>query len=66
MCEAAVYIQRGDKREKVMEDVIHIDASGTKVTLRKLFEAPQTIEGVIREVDLLQHRVILAVQNPEP
>lgn len=65
MCEATVYIQRGDRREKLTEDVIHIDASGTEVTLRKLFEAPQTMEGVIREVDFLQRCVIIAVQSPE-
>ncbi len=65
MCEATVYIQRGAKREKIAEDVIHIEAAGTDVIVRRLFEAPHTIEGVIREVDLLQHRVILAVQGPE-
>ena len=65
MCEATVYIQRGGKREKVMADVIHIESAGTDVIVSRLFEAPQTIRGVIREVDLLQHGVILAVQSPE-
>ncbi len=57
--------QRDDRREKVREDVIHIEASGRNVIVRRLFEAPRAIEGVIREVDLLEHRVILAMERPE-
>ena len=65
MCEATVYMERGGQCEKVMEDVVYIESAGAEIMLGRLFEAARTIEGVIREVDFLKHRVVLTMQRAE-
>ena len=60
MCEARVYMERDGQREKVMEDVVRIESTEAGIVLTKLFEPPQTVQGVIREIDFLKHSVTLA------
>jgi len=59
MCESTVYMERDGQREKVMEDVIRLEPTQAGVVLSKLFEPPQTVQGVIREIDFLKHAVTL-------
>ncbi|MBC8248621.1 MAG: CooT family nickel-binding protein [Anaerolineales bacterium] len=59
MCESTVYMERDGQREKVMEDVIRLEPTKAGVVLSKLFEPPQTVQGVIREIDFLKHAVTL-------
>lgn len=63
MCEATVYLQRVDKRVKAVEDVVPVESAGTRVMVRRPLEPSQTILGVIREVDQLEHPVILATEG---
>jgi len=42
-----------------MEDVIRLEPTKAGVVLSKLFEPPQTVQGVIREIDFLKHAVTL-------
>ena len=65
MCEATVYIERDDQREKVMEDVVRIESTESGIVLTKLFEPPQTVRGVIREIDFLKHSVTLATEGTD-
>jgi predicted RNA-binding protein len=55
MCQAIVYLDG----EKLMEDVTNIQLTAEGVRLATFFEAPQTVPAVIREIDLLKHRVWL-------
>ena len=53
MCEATVYMEQDGQREKMMEDVMRIESTEAGIVLAKLFEPPQTVQGVIREIDFL-------------
>jgi len=56
MCQATVYLDE----EKIMEDVIWVEPTQDGVLLRTFFEAPRVVKGVIKGIDLLKHRVLLA------
>lgn len=65
MCESTVYMQRDGQREKVMEDVVRIELTESGIVLTKLFEPPQTFQGVIREINFLEHSVTLATESTD-
>ncbi len=65
MCEARVYMERDGQREKVMEDVVRIESTEAGIVLTRLFEPPQTVQGVIREIDFLKHSVTLVREGTD-
>jgi predicted RNA-binding protein len=65
MCEVRVYMELDDQREKVMEDVMRIESTEAGIVLTKLFEPPQTVQGVIREIDFLKHSVTLTREGTD-
>jgi len=56
MCQATVYLGE----EKIMEDVIWVEPTEDGILLRASFEEPRLIKGVIKGIDLLEHRVLLS------
>ena len=65
MYEARVYMERDGQRDKVMEDVVRIESTEAGIVSTKLFEPPQTVQGVIREIDFLKHSVTLAREGTD-
>lgn len=64
MCQAHVWVVRGDKEEEVMRDVILVEQTPQGVRLHTFFEEPCMIAGgEILTVDLLKHAVRLAVEG---
>jgi predicted RNA-binding protein len=62
MCQARVYLDD----EEIMENVIHVVATPEGVRLATFFESPREVPAVIREIDLLKHRVVLeSLAEPE-
>jgi predicted RNA-binding protein len=55
MCQAVVYLDD----EEIMRDVIRVEPLPEGVRLTTLFEPPRMVAAVIREIDLLKHRVML-------
>lgn len=55
MCQAVVYLND----EEIMCDVIRVEPLPEGVRLTALFEPPRTVPAVVREIDLLKHRVML-------
>jgi predicted RNA-binding protein len=55
MCQAVVYLN--DK--EIMRDVVRVEPVPEGVQLTTLFEPPRIVPAVIREIDLLKHRVKL-------
>jgi len=65
MCESTVYMERDGQRNKVMDDVVRIEATEAGIVLTKLLEPPQTVRGVIREINFLEHSVTLATESTD-
>ncbi len=59
VCEATVVVVRGDQEEELMENVAVIRQEGDQLVLRGLFGEQQTIKARIKEVHLVDHKVLL-------
>jgi len=55
MCQATVYL--GD--EVILRDVMGVEPVPEGVKLTTMFEGPRVVAAQIREIDLLEHRVVL-------
>ena len=56
MCESQVVIEG---KPDVIEDVVRVIVGKGNVTCHKMLGGKTTIEGRIKEIDLLKHRIIL-------
>jgi predicted RNA-binding protein len=55
MCQAVVYLND----EEIMREVVRVEPLPEGVRLTTFFEPPRIVPAVIREIDLLKHRVML-------
>jgi len=61
MCQATVFLDGA----KILEDVIQVKPTNDGVELTPLFEESQTVNAVIREIDLLKHTVhLVSMKKP--
>lgn len=61
MCQATVYL---DGKE-IMRDVLRIEPLPEGVRLSAFFEEPRIVPAIIREIDLIKHRVMLETPEQE-
>ncbi len=59
MCESNVY---GIDGTKIMEDVINIKIDGEKIHLIDILNTELDIEGVIVEIDLEKHSILIEIK----
>ena len=55
MCQATIYLDG----EKIMEDVTLVEILPEGVRLKVFFDTPVVLPAVIRQIDLLKHRIIM-------
>ena len=61
MCESSAFILGKDnKLEKVMENVVTVDPCDGKVYLIDLLGEEKIIDGHIKEIRLMDHKIILS------
>ena len=60
MCESNVYLRENDKEKLIMENVAAITPAGKDVfVLKGLLGEHMEITGVIEEINLMGHKIIL-------
>jgi predicted RNA-binding protein len=59
MCEANAYIYTDGREELYLESVDILRPEGGKIYLRSLFGEQKVFEGKIKEVSLLNHKIVL-------
>ena len=59
MCEAIVYIERDGELEELMEDVVDLRHEEGKILLTGVFGDQKLVSARIKEVKLLDHKIIL-------
>lgn len=60
MCESSAFILGKDnKLEKIMENVVTVDPSEGKVYLTDLLGEQKIVDGFIKEIRLMDHKIIL-------
>lgn len=61
MCESSAFVLGKDnKLEKVMENVVNVDPTEGKVYLTDLLGDQKIVDGFIKEIRLMDHKIILA------
>jgi|GEM_PF-508622 len=64
MCETTVYLEQDGERTKLMEDVIRMEPVGSGgISLVKFFEAPQTVQATVRDIDFSKHTATLVASD---
>ncbi|MDO0469623.1 CooT family nickel-binding protein [Clostridioides difficile] len=60
MCESSAFICKiNNELEKVMENVVNIDPCDGKIYLTDLLGEQKIIDGIIKEIRLMDHKIII-------
>jgi len=59
MCQTAVYLVRGGEEVLVLQDVVSVMPERGRIRMVNLFGEEKVVEGRIRQIDLLTHRIII-------
>jgi predicted RNA-binding protein len=59
MCESKVYLLEDGKEKEIMDNVIYIEPQDDKVFMYDLLGEQKIVDAVIKEVKLLEHKIIL-------
>ena len=60
MCESSAFVLgKGNKLEKIMENVVNVDPVEGKVYLTDLLGEQKIVDGFIKEIRLMDHKIIL-------
>ncbi len=59
MCESHAYILRGDKEEKILDDVTFLEPREGSVLLRNLFGEEVTVKGKVEQILFMDHKILL-------
>jgi len=59
MCEANAYIRKADKEELLMEKVDKVLPQEDGLLLENIFGQRKFVKAKIREMELVEHRIIL-------
>ena len=59
MCEANAYLIKGGKEELILEDLSILRPEKDELYLQNIFGEQKKIKARIKEMNLLEHRIIL-------
>lgn len=65
MCEANAYLVENGQENLILESVDKVVPSDTEVYLQNIFGQQKTINGRIKELLLVDHRIILERFTPQ-
>jgi predicted RNA-binding protein len=60
VCQAKLYMTKGEERELIAQDVIYLEETPEGVRYATFFEEPKLVPGRVASVDLLKHAVLLS------
>ena len=63
MCESAAYILKEDGMERIMDNVVSVDPFEGKVYLTDLLREQKIVDGEIKEIRLMDHKIIIKENN---
>lgn len=59
MCESQVYLLTLDGEKKIMDNVVYIKPENGKVFLEDLLGEQKIVDGKIKEMKLIAHKIII-------
>ncbi|MCW7076834.1 MAG: CooT family nickel-binding protein [Candidatus Syntropharchaeales archaeon] len=60
MCESNIILEHDGTRELVMEEVVQVLIDGDKIQLFGILGERKEVKGVIKEINLNRHEVIIS------
>ncbi|AKL94542.1 RNA binding protein [Clostridium aceticum] len=60
MCESAAYLITDKGEQKIMENVVYMKPENGKVFLADLLGEQKIVEGIVKEIRLIEHKIIIA------
>lgn len=60
MCESTAYLLNDDGEQRIMDNVIFAVPSDGNVYLEDILGENTTVKGYIKEIRLLEHKIILS------
>ncbi|AOY76419.1 CooT family nickel-binding protein [Clostridium formicaceticum] len=60
MCESAAYLITDKGEQKIMENVVYMKPENGKVYLADLLGEQKIVEGIVKEIKLIEHKIIIA------
>lgn len=63
MCQTTVFLLEGGKETLILNDVVSILPEAGRIRMMNLFGEEKIVEGKIKHVDLLTHRIIILAPN---
>lgn len=63
MCQTVAYLLSEGKEVLLLEDVVSIVPGADGIRMVNLFGEERTVQGSIKQIDLLSHRVIIAGES---
>ena len=63
MCEASVFSVKDEKVKLVLADVEVLRPEGEFIFLKNIFGEQKRVKGRIREMNLVEHRILLDVEE---
>ena len=63
MCEASVFCVKDEKVKLVLADVEVLRPEGEFIFLKNIFGEQKRVKGRIREMNLVEHRILLDVEE---
>ncbi len=62
MCESIAYLVSDKGEEKIMENVVYAVPSKNSVFLEDILGDQKVVEGVLKEIKLLDHKILIQKQ----
>lgn len=59
MCEANAYLEKDGKEELIMENVDIVRLESENIYIQDIFGEQRWVKGSIKEMNLVQHRIVL-------
>ncbi len=63
MCESIAYLVTPQGEKKIMENVVYMKPESGKVYLSDLLGEQKIVEGYIKEIRLIDHKIIIEEQK---
>lgn len=58
MCEANAYLARQGSEELILESIMILRPEGERIYLQNIFGEQKWIKGRIKEMNLVEHRIV--------
>ena len=59
MCESQAYLLTAEGEKKIMDNVVFVKPENGKVYLEDLLGEQKIVEGTIKEMNLIAHKIII-------